>query len=202
MKRSAIDLGILLEEHRRRNRTVIVEECLRIDAADLRRFAVFRDCVRGRLSWTQGDTEFATAEFGFTCESAGTVVLEIELRRCEQRKRTTIPLETTTPHFGGVRFWFRCPRCGRRVRTLFATQKELSPACRRCHDLQYRSAHTHDVRIDRLRKDTSLINEMICDTSGTLCARLRRARLVLKAINAIEQIEAKRNRSWRRRARN
>jgi uncharacterized protein YlaI len=30
----------------------------------------------------------------------------------------TIPLRSTRPNFGGVRFWFLCPDCGKRVAVL------------------------------------------------------------------------------------
>ena len=66
-----------------------------------------------------------------------------------------IQLTTTEPRFGGVRYWFVCPECEARVRTLhlpFGYFKRYE--CRSCHRLTYRSSqqsHTeraqwpHDV---------------------------------------------------------
>lgn len=57
----------------------------------------------------------------------------------------TVKLATTRPHFsrGGVRWWFVCPGCARRVGRLHLPYKGR-PArefkCRRCHALTYESA--------------------------------------------------------------
>ena len=45
---------------------------------------------------------------------------------------------TTTPcHFGGVRHWFICPRCKRRVGTLYKPPMKNELLCRKCHSLRY-----------------------------------------------------------------
>jgi hypothetical protein len=41
-------------------------------------------------------------------------------------KPAQIKLVATTPNFGGRRFWWQCPHCGRRVRKLFQTGGELT----------------------------------------------------------------------------
>ena len=54
-------------------------------------------------------------------------------------RRTTwggFALTSTTPRFGGLRYWFLCPRCGRRVGKLYHVERW---ACRRCHNLAYQS---------------------------------------------------------------
>ncbi len=187
-----IGLGNRLEKRPKRTRASLVEQSLRIDAADLRRSAVFRHGDSGRLIWTLGPTEIATARYAFTSQSAGADELAIELQRGNERRRTRLVLTTTSPNFGGVRFWFCCPRCSRRARTLFVTEQELAPACRSCHGLQYRSAQKHDARVDALRKDEAKMYGMLFDSSGTLLARLRRLRLIIKALRAIERDHAKR----------
>lgn len=192
MEQFPIGLGNTLKKRPKRKRAGLVEECLRIDAADLRRSAVFRHGDGGRLIWTLGPTEIATARYAFTSQSAGAGELAIELQCGSERRRTRLVLTTTTPNFGGVRFWFQCPRCSRRARTLFVTEQELEPACRSCHGLQYRSAQTQDARVDALRRDEDKMVAMLSDESGTLSARLRRVRLVAKALRAIERDQVKR----------
>lgn len=44
----------------------------------------------------------------------------------------------TTPHYGGVRLWWGCPGCGRRVRILYG----VPFVCRECHDLTYETRQT------------------------------------------------------------
>jgi hypothetical protein len=56
-----------------------------------------------------------------------------------------VELTTVRPHFGGVRWLFRCPglngtACGRRAGKLYAYGPAGEGfACRRCHGLTYRS---------------------------------------------------------------
>lgn len=191
MEQAANDLGIPPPKVPKRTRAGQVEESLRIDAAHLRRSEVFQHGDAGRLIWTLGPTEIATARYAFT-QMAGAGELAIELQRGNERRRTRLVLTATTPNFGGFRFWFQCPRCSRRAQTLFVTQQKLEPACRTCHGLQYRSAQAHDARVDALRRDEDKMVAMLSDESGTLSARLRRLRLVAKALRAIERDQAKR----------
>ena len=64
-----------------------------------------------------------------------------------------VRLQTTKPNFGGVRWWFSCPRlldgeeCGRRVGKLYRPPSSRYFSCRRCLDLTYEScqkSHRHD----------------------------------------------------------
>lgn len=197
MEPSAILLGNALENPKRK-RAALVEDCFRIDAADLRRSAVFRHGESGRLIWTLGDVEIAWATYCFTRQADSAGELEFEFHQADQRKRTRIALETTIPHFGGKRVWLTCPRCERRMRTLFAKQRELEPACRGCHGLQFRSAQGHDARVDALRKNEEKFLAMLFDSAGTLSARLSRVRLVAKTLKAIEREQAKRMRARRK----
>jgi hypothetical protein len=61
-----------------------------------------------------------------------------------------VQLETTPLHFGGERWWFRCPDagCGRRVRKLYLAPGGTYFACRYCYHLTYDSAQSHDARVD------------------------------------------------------
>lgn len=45
---------------------------------------------------------------------------------------------TAMPRWGGVRWWWHCPRCGRRCRILYG----LPFFCRRCHGLTYASTQS------------------------------------------------------------
>jgi len=70
-----------------------------------------------------------------------------------------IPITTTRPRIGGIRYWFQCPvehgpkPCGRRVKRLYLPPNEEIFGCRRCHDLTYRSCQTHDNRKAALARD-------------------------------------------------
>jgi hypothetical protein len=70
-----------------------------------------------------------------------------------------IPITTTRPRIGGVRYWFRCPvehdrkPCGRRVKKLYLPPGEQIFGCRHCYDLTYRSCQKHDQRKAALARD-------------------------------------------------
>ena len=70
----------------------------------------------------------------------------------EERENLDYPvrLQTTSCHYGGVRYWFACPAvgCGRRVAVLYLGGKYF--ACRHCYRLSYRSQReTDDDRLTR-----------------------------------------------------
>ncbi len=46
-----------------------------------------------------------------------------------------ITLETTPCHFGGYRYWMRCPGCNRRITTVYLGSREFR--CRHCLNLTY-----------------------------------------------------------------
>jgi hypothetical protein len=53
-----------------------------------------------------------------------------------------VPLECVTTRLGGVRWFFRCPSCGRRCGKLYhpcSRRRGTGFRCRTCHDLTYRS---------------------------------------------------------------
>ncbi len=69
------------------------------------------------------------------------------------RVEEAVHLQTTQPNFGGVRWWFSCPRtvdgeeCHRRVGKLYLPPGGRYFACRHCLDLTYEScqkSHRHD----------------------------------------------------------
>ena len=69
--------------------------------------------------------------------------------------RQIVALETTPCTLGGVRPWFRCPACARRVAVIYGVARLF--ACRRCKGLAYASqAEAQDDRAlrsaDRIRK--------------------------------------------------
>ena len=68
-------------------------------------------------------------------QSASTVTLT--LSHPHGPTLTPVGLVRTFPNYGGVRYWFACPRCRRRVRKLYASGSDPQLACRKCHGLVY-----------------------------------------------------------------
>ncbi|MSU54532.1 MAG: hypothetical protein EXS48_01670 [Candidatus Staskawiczbacteria bacterium] len=49
-----------------------------------------------------------------------------------------LELMTSGMHFGGVRYWFKCPLCSKKMGTLFIHPLNQQVACRGCLGLEYR----------------------------------------------------------------
>lgn len=100
----------------------------------------------GALRWTNVRTGHETASMGLETrlgESEGSIRLHWsatdrlsgEQRQCESH----IELTTSPQPFGGRRWWFVCPRTGRRVMRLHLPPGASAFACREAHGLAYRS---------------------------------------------------------------
>ena len=72
-----------------------------------------------------------------------------------------VSLVTTPCYFGGVRYWFSCLYCGRRVAVLYLAPGDVYFRCRHCNNLSYHSRNRctmgsfgHTSRqIDQLRSE-------------------------------------------------
>lgn len=56
--------------------------------------------------------------------------------------KQSIKLDSTPLNFGGVRWWFICPNCSRRVAHLHLPSRAFYFRCRHCYNLTYESAQT------------------------------------------------------------
>ncbi len=165
----------------------LVEDALKIDARDLRHLGVFRTGAFGQLTWDltwgQGQSQLAEANY-WTTETE----LILDFKDNDRSFRQSARIVQQDCHLGGFRRWLLCPYrgsvgvCFRRVRCLYLPAWANEFGCRNCHRLIHRSAHEHDARVDRLRKNIDLLEATVNDQSGTLSANLRRQRLATKAL--------------------
>lgn len=88
-----------------------------------------------------------------------------EMRLYLRNTGQVVYLHSTALHFGGVRWWFRCPGCGRRCAKLYHDPGSLF-LCRICQDL------TYDSCIEG--KSTAEFLEGIGAQQGLSVAELRR----------------------------
>ncbi len=59
--------------------------------------------------------------------------------------KKTIELTTSKTNFGGLRHWFKCPLCTKRVGTLFVHPITQEVGCRECLSLDYRKRRFHKM---------------------------------------------------------
>lgn len=64
-----------------------------------------------------------------------------------------IGLELTKPNYGGMRWWFVCPMCSRRVSRLHLPSHAYYFSCRQCFDLSYESAQSSRNKSERFFQD-------------------------------------------------
>ena len=141
-----------------------VGQCLTLDLGSLILKGILDPVERpqrtGSIIWsnTRTDEEIASVGFDLHTDGAtsGLLTLRYTATRWNGEKEhitEPIPLVTTAPHFGGVRWWFKCPLvvrgvpCNRRALKLYKSPGGLYFGCRHCQDLTYTSsqeAHQYD----------------------------------------------------------
>ena len=124
-----------------------VEACLTLTvwAIDIRP----NDDGTGKAEWTRADGT-VTNSVGLdvaTGETGGTLTLGY--RAGERLIQERVRLSTTRPHLGGLRWWFHCPRCQRRIGKLYKPPESAEFRCRQCHNLTYRKSQEHDKTHDK-----------------------------------------------------
>jgi hypothetical protein len=171
------------------SKKAVVEDCKTLDLNQLAREG---SSVAGRtasLRWLRGEEETGSIGYAVRPRAGGLLlVLSYRWSRADgqgQPVELPIPLETTRPRFGGLRWWGRCPlavngvACRRRVAKLYLPPEERYFGCRTCHRLTYHSAQTHDKRVDALRKNPERLAAIVADPRAALDGQLL---LALKAL--------------------
>ena len=159
------------------NRRRVVEDCLTLDVdLLLRRRSISPGHLSiGTVEWTGGTRGTFTVEFECMNARVFRVRYQIGMGGCANCGGSggpvfdyEIPLTSTeTRPFGGRQHWFLCPAqvrrglpredgspniCGRRVGKLYLPPGESQFACRRCHDLTYRSCQESHCEKGDLRQ--------------------------------------------------
>ena len=75
--------------------------------------------------------------------------------------RYSVQLTTTAPHYGGSRYWFRCPSCSKRVSVLYCAGTYV---CRHCLNALYGSQLQQPI--DRLFSRADTIRQRLGWQSG------------------------------------
>jgi hypothetical protein len=134
-----------------------VEDCVHLCVKELRRYGVFAGAFGSQWILNRNnDDRCLETIIHFSVIEYPRYALALNITDALGGNGTTrpaIPVTTSVPHFGGRRFWFKCPSCGRRVGRLYRPWEQSKFACRGCHYLTYRTSQTHNKRIDALRRN-------------------------------------------------
>lgn len=164
-----------------------VEQCRILRVESMQRDGVFRSATGSSWTTTWKDyAGFIEAAIGYVVVRKGSeLALIIDPEQAKQYLgmrilgRYEVPITSTRPHFGGARFWFRCPvrHCGKRVSRLYLPPGGQIFGCRSCHYLTYKSAQTHDPRPYELARDIDAMENAL--HSGNFRQQMLGARALL-----------------------
>ena len=123
-----------------------VESCLTLDTCYMQRKGLFwgKGC-RGTLRWRHIPSEEEAGSVGYRVDRYEKELVLFYTWTGEKEEgekvEQLILLDTTSPHFGGLRYWVLCPGCGRRCSKLYACAGRKYFSCRLCYDLTYQSSN-------------------------------------------------------------
>jgi hypothetical protein len=138
--------------HRKKMR---VEDCYRLSVFYLHEHnLIIPDAnVEGAFNWGKDRAEVS---FQINTEERHRFYLRLSYAvkvngEIKEKVNTKVYLTETYPNWGGVRYWFVCPYCGRRIAKLYLPYNGYYFKCRTCYDLTYvscRESHIHDRMFD------------------------------------------------------
>ena len=156
----------------RYNKKKTVEACFALDLVKLlaRGSIVAGESHRGTCRWARGGNP--SGEIGYLADLTDPDHAELRLtyRHGEESVDYAVRIESTTPNYGGSRWWFRCPliiggvACRRRCRVLYLRGRYFG--CRTCHDLSYRSTQQWNQRVADLARNPAAIAAMLDGNPG------------------------------------
>jgi hypothetical protein len=121
----------------------VVEDCLVLSVDDLvsKDIAVPGGWRQGVYNWRYPGQEppLAAIRFALILWDEGRGRLCLEYDSYGEHVSSRISLVSTTLHFGGRRWWFKCPVKGIRVGKLYLPPGAIHFASRQAHDLTYKS---------------------------------------------------------------
>lgn len=97
--------------------------------------------VRNVLHWSRQSNGERVASMGYEASllDPDRSWLRLKYRHNDVPKDYIVPLTTTVPNYGGLRWWFMCPLSGDRVAKLYLPSGASMFGSRRAHGLAYRS---------------------------------------------------------------
>ena len=123
--------------------------------------------ITGVLQWNTGATRkpLGSVEFSVRPSKDNSRIFQIRYRwNKSESVCTSIRLQPTRPHFGGVRWWLTCPLsvngtpCNRRVAKLYLQGRYFG--CRFCHDLTYQSCRESHAEQRMFERLTNIVGGM------------------------------------------
>ena len=148
------------------SRKATADESCRLTMSYLRKRGMLtREESFEKITWTSSMTGKETAVLlavYITDEPFAILMYSVTDREGKKTDyKDEVSLVTTPCNFGGVRYWFGCPSCGRRVGVLYLAPGDVYFRCRHCNNLSYHSRNNCSTakfgvtsrEIDKLRSE-------------------------------------------------
>jgi len=142
------------------------DDHLAVDIRQWQREGLLTDGSNFNTTWSRAGKEMGN--MGVRAEN-GQIILTYSWQKSggeSGRLDYPVSLQTTSCHYGGLRYWFTCPAvgCGKRVAKLYLGDKYF--ACRHCYRLAYHSQR--EVKDDRLIRSAEKIRAKLNWQPGIL----------------------------------
>lgn len=149
------------------SRKATADESCRLTMSSLRKDGILSSgYVTGTRIWTSSMTGKRTI-ISFAVDITDDPYIRLVYSVTDREGNKTdydyeVSLVTTPCNFGGLRYWFGCPSCGRRVAVLYLAPGDVYFRCRHCNNLSYHSRNESspfailgvtDREIKRLRSE-------------------------------------------------
>lgn len=95
----------------------------------------------GQLTWSWCDEVRSTIGYSIFVSKDGESYFRPRYTNTDTKEEFDykVQLVPTNPHYGGVRWWFRCPNCRKKCGLLYLGSRIM--ACRKCYGLSYESSN-------------------------------------------------------------
>jgi hypothetical protein len=125
-------------------RAMCAEECLFLIDTTVFRRQFGSDTSDGMLGLSRQNRQIAKLPYALARTRSDKFTLSLAGR--------TLTLTATPLHFGGFRWFFRCPKCAGRSRKLYAPTGEQAFFCRTCWHLTYLSCQDKGTFVGLVRR--------------------------------------------------
>ena len=123
-------------------RKATADACCKLEMPYIRKRGMFSGVATEKISWINSKSGKETA-VGLTVDvSTNEPNIRLVYTITDREGNKTdydymVSLLTTSCNFGGIRYWFGCPSCGRRVAVLYLAPGDIYFKCRHCNNLSY-----------------------------------------------------------------
>ncbi len=132
------------------NRKATADESCRLRISELRKDGMLSSGYSsGTRIWSSNRTDKKTI-IGLAVDITDDPYVRLIYSVTDRKGKRTdydyqVSLVTTPCNFGGVRYWFGCPSCGRRVAVLYLAPGDVHFRCRNCNNLSYHSRNESNI---------------------------------------------------------